>query len=302
MTAKNLFPTGDSNLDKLEAKGDPLERLICHEFSSLDKILLPYSKIWANHVYPRRVGDGALLTEPWQGFGGCHYTALVRLHHALIAKNKILKLTETEAKENDVALVLAVHAACATFWDNLGAAIDNFVHAKVEAKKALGIGVEKRQEKQKCPTCGAEKTEEKVAARTLSDKGNPKLFYAFERRHQFIHSILVPQQIKDGMIVFNLRHYDDAATDWVKNEIVFQNIDTQIELDWSEVLSEFGDSWEKFYSWLHDQDKEMAAAKAPKQPVVASKEVSHDVGSYGGLVKAPLSGTLNTPFSGSKNG
>ena len=276
MTAKNLYPTGDANLDKLEAEGDPMEKLICQELPFLDKVLLPYARIWANHIYPRRVGDGAFLTEAWQRFGGCHYTALVRLHHALVAKNRIIKLTENEVKENDVGLVLAVHSACATFWDNLGAAIDNFAHAREEARKALGIGVEKRKLKQECTTCGSEKTGEKFSARTLSNKENPKLSYAFERRHQFIHSILVPQQIKDGMIVFNLRHYDDAATNWEKDSIVFQNIDTQIESDWSEVLAEFGDSWAKFHSWLHDQDKEKIVAKAPKQTVVAPTESPRD--------------------------
>lgn len=287
----NQSPTIDNAVDKLKREGDPLEKIICRDFDSLQPVLLPYAQLWANHIYPRRIGNGSLLQEAWQNFGGRHYTALIRLHHALTAKNDILELCGDEVPDQDYERLLRVHAACTVFWDNLGAAIDNFARAKVEAKRVLEIRIEKRKKKEVCPACGSEKTDEKFVARTLSDTENPKLSYAFERRHQFIHSILVPKQIKDGMIVFNLCHYDDVATSWTRPDEKFDHIGSKIEADWDEVLTEFGNSWQTFYAWLQEKDTN---ARTVKSVSGGGSIESFDVGN-----SDPLSGFKGeTPPSG----
>jgi hypothetical protein len=246
-------------------------------------------------------------------FAGCHYTALVRLHHALMAKREIIatckKAEESgkhDATEEDYFRLLSVHAACTSFWDNLGASIDNFVHAQEEAKTALALKREKRQEIPACPKCGAKpEPKEKFVARTLSQAKNPKLYYAFERRHQFIHSILVPHRIDGGMIVFNLRHYDDAATDWSKDVQVLQDIDSQIQKDWDEVLAEFGATWSAFDAWINAEDKDCpklneqeAAAPAPTEPSASN----HSYSEFAPKPQEKPATTFTSPISGSKSG
>ncbi|MEI7731005.1 MAG: hypothetical protein WCO56_15625 [Verrucomicrobiota bacterium] len=280
--------TGNNDFDRLQTKGDPLEVLICREFDELSLVLLPYSRVWSRHIFTRRIKDGSEVIPEWMPFAGCHYTALVRLHHALIAKREIIAICKKaeesgkhDATEEDYFSLLSVHAACTSFWDNLGASIDNFVHAQEEAKTVLALKKEKRQEIPVCPKCGAKpELKEKFAARTLSQAKNPKLYYAFERRHQFIHSILVPHRIDGGMIVFNLRHYDDAATDWSKDVQVWQNIDSQVNEDWGNVLKEFGDTWAGFDSWIKAEDKDCPIVRTRESAPGATTESSESFGSF----------------------
>lgn len=305
--------TGDKDFDRLQAKGDPLEVLICRDLHELSLVLLPYARVWSRHIFTRRVGDGSEVVPEWMPFAGCHYTALVRLHHAVMAKRKIIatckKAGESgkhEATEDDYFRLLSVHAACTSFWDNLGASIDNFVHAREEAKTALTVNKEKRQQIPACPKCGAKaEPKEKFVARTLSQAKNPKLYYAFERRHQFIHSILVPHRIDGGMVVFNLRHYDDAATDWSKDVQVWQSIDSQIQKDWDEVMAEFGTTWSAFDAWIQAEDKhrpkcddQEAAVPTPNEPSASN----HSLTEFAAKPQAKPATTFTYPISGSKTG
>lgn len=305
--------TGDKDFDRLQTKGDPLEVLICHELDELSLVLLPYARIWSRHIFTRRINDGSEVVPEWMPFAGCHYTALVRLHHALMAKRKIIALCKKadesgkhDATEEDYFRLLSVHAACTSFWDNMGASIDNFVEARVAAKTALALRKEKRQEIPACPKCGAKpEPKERFVARTLSQAKNPKLYYAFERRNQFIHSILVPHRIDGGTIVFNLRHYDDAATDWSKDIQVWQNIDSQIQKDWEEVMAELGATWSAFDAWMQAQDKDRPKLAEDDATVQTPTEPS--AGNFIHIESAPKpqskpATTFTTPISGSKTG
>jgi DNA-directed RNA polymerase subunit M/transcription elongation factor TFIIS len=305
--------TGDKDFDRLQTKGDPLEVLICRELDELSLILLPYARVWSRHIFPRRIADGSEVVPEWMPFAGCHYTALVRLHHALSAKRKIIAVCKKaeesgkhEATEEDYTRLLSVHAACTSFWDNLGASIDNFVHAQEEAKTALAFKKEKRQEISACPKCGAKaELKEKFVARTLSQAKNPKLYYAFERRHQFIHSILIPHRIEGGMIVFNLRHYDDAATDWSKDVYVWQNIDSQIQKDWDEVMAEFGATWSAFDAWIQANDKDhpnLDEHEAAVQTPIEPRSSDHSYSEFAPKPPGKPATTFSHPISGSKTG
>jgi hypothetical protein len=236
----------DQNLNLLATQGDPLERLICRDFDSLALVLASYASIWARHIYPRRIRNGAFIVNEWLPFAGRHYTALLRLHHAFIARRTIVSLCheasaeiDSGIKEGAYARLLEIHSSCAAFWENLGASIDNFFEAKREATKLLFPKAEILQGHR---------------GRTVSEVRNPKLYYAFGRRSQFIHSILVPVKLEDGMVTFNLVHYDDENTNWHVDREVMQNIDSQIENDWASVLVEFGNEWAGFSSWLDEND------------------------------------------------
>lgn len=302
------FPTGDQKLDNLHQYGDPLESLICEDLESLQIILIPYSQVWSGHIRPHRKEDGAFLDEKWQKFGARHYTALVRLHHAMVAKNQILDLCKSDIMDDDYALLLQVHSACAGFYDNLGAAIDNFVRAREEAQKALSIEAAKRKEKTECKECGAVMGDEKFAARTLSSAESPTLFYAFERRHQFIHSIIVPQKIVGGEILFNLKHFDDVATDWLEDRVDYTRIDSKIQSDWESILSEFGNRWGRLYSLLQEHDKIQLGSQASAPVGVKSndamppKQVDFSSLSGQSLTASPLSGSRPTSPSGNYMG
>ena len=300
-TAKDsVFPTGDEHLDKLHQIGDPLERLICEDFASLQNVLLPYSRVWGGHIEPRRKGDGALLQEEWQKFGGRHYTALIRLHHAMTAKNQILELCDAEIQDEDYERLLEVHSACTSLWDNLGAAIDNFVRAREEAKRVLGVGIAKRKASSNCDACGAIESDEDFEARALSPETNPKLYYAFQRRHQFIHSIIVPQKIEGGMIVFNLTHLKQVATDWTEEEIRYECVDSKIKTDWEDILIEFGNEWAALHSWLSEKDKPELANASSEAPVNSAPVELNDYSALFGksMTSTPLSGSRTTPPSG----
>lgn len=247
--------TGDEYLDSLATCGDPLERLICGDFQSLNLVLQPYSKIWKDHILHRRVEGGAFLIEEWQEFGGRHYTALIRLHHAMWAKDEIMQLC-SEAEMDGYFKLLKVHSACANFWDNLGASIDNFMKAKTEAKKLLESTSVKRVPKAKCDHCGAVKPDSKFEGKTLSSLEHPKLDYAFQRRNQFIHSIIVPHQIQNGEIIFDLKHFDDETTTWRNEGYCRQELGSKIQEDWAAIITEFGNSWGALYSYLQQHDKD----------------------------------------------
>lgn len=300
----SVFPTGDEHLDKLHKIGDPLERLICEDLESLQNVLLPYARVWAGHIEPRRKDEGALLQAEWQKFGGRHYTALIRLHHAYAAKNQILELCNEEIRDDNYERLLEVHSACTSLWDNLGAAIDNFVRAREEARRVLGIGVGKRKTNSKCGTCGANESEENFEARALSPEANPKLYYAFQRRHQFIHSIIVPQKIEGGMIVFNLTHFKQIATDWTEEEMRYECIDSKMQRDWDEILLEFGNEWAALSSWLAEKDEPRPANASSAGSANSAPIELNDYSSLIGksTTSNPLSGSRTTPPSGTYNG
>lgn len=299
--------TGDDYLDSLATRGDPLERLICDDFEPLNLVLQPYSKIWKDHILHRRIEGGAFLSQDWQEFGGRHYTALIRLHHAMCAKNEIMHYC-TETEMDNYLRLLKVHSACSTFWDNLGASIDNFKKARTEAKKLLESVSVKRPAQDKCHLCGAVKPDSKFEGKTLSSLEYPKLEYAFQRRNQFIHSIIVPHQIQDGEIVFDLKHFDDETTTWRNEGYSKQELGSKIEDDWSAIVIEFGNAWGKLYSYLREHDKQRPTEQNSEQTlgnaaatytVIGAENVTLS-GGQKMILPNPSGFTFTTPASSSR--
>jgi hypothetical protein len=243
----------DSNMQRLAQEGDPFERLISGESVSLFQVLSPYARVWLHHIFPRRVGDGSHIVEEWQPFASSHYTALIRLYHAYCSKKELIslctlaqKVDHNKTTAQDYELLLRIHSTCAAFWENLGSSIDNFAHAWDDARRLFLVNAK---------TVG-ENGDEKISGRTISPDEFPQLSYAFDRRTQFIHSVLVPKKFLDGQVIFNLRHYDEEKTTWLKGVEEIEAIDTQIETDWESILKEFGGAWEKLYSWVQSRDKD----------------------------------------------
>jgi hypothetical protein len=287
----------DPNLARLEKDGDPLEILICQARDQLFPVLSPYARVWAQHVFPRRVGDGSLLVDEWMPFGSDHYTALIRLHHAYCAKGRLLALCKKaeEVKDrkptaDDYALLLHVHATCAAFWENLGSAIDNFAHVWDDARRIL-LGNAKNP--------GTTEGDEPIAFKGISADRYPLLNYAYDRRTQFIHSALVPKRFVDGMVVFNLRHYDDKATDWLPETEVIEAVDAQIVKEWEAVLKELGLAWERLFSWLQSKDKKRPEAKVEQLRAEAFASIRYADQSDRGFPPANAAITFTTPPSGS---
>ncbi len=245
----------DPCLILLQEAGDPFEKLICQSAVALLPVLHPYAHVWAEHVEPRREGDGSQISAEWMPFGGSHYTALIRLYHACRAKESLLYLCKSIdgtkyriPTAEDYAVLLEIQAVCAAFWENLGSAIDNFAHAWDDARRIL-VGNAKN--------VGAN-GDEPISGKTISDVKYKNLNQAFARRTQYIHWRLVPKRLEDGRVEFNLRHYDDEKTVWLPEIEEIKALDVQIQQVWNDVLNELSSAWWKLFSWLQSKDKDHA--------------------------------------------
>jgi hypothetical protein len=289
--------TGDDCLDSLATQGDSLEREICCDCWPLFLAIQPYSRIWKNHILPRRVGDGAFLTDDWQEFGGRHYTALIRLHHAYCAKEEIVQLCN---EAGDYSKLLRVHSACTAFWNNIGASIDNFMNARSAAKKLMERVSEKRNLQNKCEACGGVIKDLKFEGKTVPALDYPHLDYAFQRRNQFIHSIVVPHDIVGDKIVFGLEHFDDEVTKWSSMAFSKQELGSKIEADWNDVLKQIGNAWESLYSYLQEHDKVRPIEKHSTESTCGDGSVDYKyrrsekkpMSSSGSMETAPVSGVM----------
>ena len=125
----------------LQAEGDPLERVITCFADLLAPVIYTYANVWADIVRPQRQGDGSVVQESWMPFAGSHYTALIRLYHALQSKLAIEAVSQ-QFEDGDLRaeLLLDAHAHTAAFWENLGSCIDNLALALEDARCALNEG------------------------------------------------------------------------------------------------------------------------------------------------------------------
>lgn len=248
--------THQNSVQELSHSGDQFERLICQHNDDLHQILAPYSQIWIEHIYPRRIGDGSSLEEGWMSFGGSHYTALIRLHHADESRKEVIKLcnelqsTATRGVHADnFAKLLRLHAASAAMWENLGAAIDNFRLARFEAAKL--VKHKQPETIKRCPKCDKPLDQEyKTTGTPLSEVANPKLYFAYQRRTQFIHSRIVPIQITEGIVEFNLIHFQDERTQWPPTAVKLKQLDHVVLAEWESIIMEFASEWWELHSLL----------------------------------------------------
>lgn len=266
-TAGSTHEAPQSALDLLKAEGDWFEVLICSEKEHLDLVLLPYAEVWAHHLRSKRINGGAQLQPEWMPFGGSHYTALIRLHHAHRAKQKIMELCRHfqsvpngNLKEGDYAVLLDIHAACAAFWENLGSTIDNLRCAFFEAMRVVGDKSIDWKRGKVCAECGQSlEPQFKTKAGPLRASDLPALYRAYQRRTQFIHSRLVTKVVDSGRVFFNAMDYSDENTKWPAEEVKPARLEEVLEQGWTEVLQELSSEWWTLHSWLQKHDKKSVA-------------------------------------------
>lgn len=239
-------------------QGDPIERRICFDEEALCSVIYTYASIWADFVYPRRIGDGSAVALEWMPFAGSHYTAIVRLHHAYRAKQQLAGLSQQlAAGKHDVDRLIDAHAATASFWENLGSCIDNLALAHEDAGLIERLGVD---EDEKVEGSGGRKLL-KMKYATIGE--------AYDRRTQFIHSRLVPQKIQDGALVFNVRLLQTKETYWpAKHGVEDEFVDDFHDAFWLKFMRELGDAWGSFYSWLRNKYGEPIETSPIQLPAV----------------------------------
>ena len=174
----------ENTIPVLERSGDPLEREICRHEEDLRIVLQPYSEIWFNHVFVRRIGNGSRVAKEWMNFAGSHYSAIMRVYHALVSLRRLDQLAIAQIPETETGeFLLKVHQHWASYWEHIGSAIDNLALAFEDCQPPI-IKVEARKE--------------------LTGKYS-EIEYAYNRRTQFIHSRIVPAIVRDGIVTFRIR-------------------------------------------------------------------------------------------------
>lgn len=207
----------------LKAYGDPLEKAIAADHEGMEAVIYPYAGVWAEHVLSRRTDDHTDLKVPaWRPFACHHYTAVVRVYHAQQALREIRAAAGYMATHpHDWGALLRLHRELASFWENLGSAIDNLESA---CRQAPGVGWD------------PPRTEE--------------LKYAYDRRTQFVHSRLVPVSNVDGSIELNLSVFHTETTTWERARGKAEWVDRFHDDKWTKVRAELANLWQALRSKL----------------------------------------------------
>ncbi len=241
------------SINLLGRHGDPLEREIVRTAAdALVTVIEPYSTVWATHVFQRRLPDAGYSRVPaeWMDFAGSHYTALIRLYHAFKALSSLKRACEVELTADIGARLLEIHELTASYWWNIGAAIDTLGSAFSDAP------------------C----TKLKKGSGSKWLKINfPDLATSYDRRTQFIHSRIVPISVDGGMPVFCFQQLKSDENDggdqpkytpWDvqfagRHELVGDFYDTH----WPKFLSAARDAWFHLQRWLRDTDNDIPATR-----------------------------------------
>jgi hypothetical protein len=220
-------------IDLLRTRGDPLERVIVDSWATISQVLNPYAGVWAHHVYPRRnPHNPSVVTDAWMPFTGSHYTAIVRVYHALKKWERIQFIChEFAAGSKSGELLLEAHEVFASFWEHIGTAIDNLARCFEDA-----------------PCINKENGSKYVQIHYK------KVDEAYDRRTQFIHSRLVPMGVDGGMLFFNSELFKQKNTNW-REKFVRPTIATDYYEDvWTSFMKDMSDLWSHLLEWLRNVD------------------------------------------------
>jgi hypothetical protein len=249
----------ENTIPVLELSGDPLEREVCRHIEDLRIVLQPYSEIWFNHIFVRRVEDGARIADQWMNFAGSHYSALMRVFHALVSFRRLNELAIAEVPEASTgAFLLDVHQHWASYWEHIGSAIDNLALAFEDCRPPI-IKEEARKE--------------------LMGKF-PDIEYAYNRRTQFIHSRIVPAIAREGIVTFRIRtaerayrHLEPKESRWdfpYDMELILGDV---LPEEWQRFLNAMEDVWNWLLSELRNRDDGRLIAMAVRFGGMSGPEV-----------------------------
>jgi len=254
----------DDNLRSLEKWGDPLEQAIV-ENEALLPVLVPYACIWARHLLVRRDKQHRYVkSEEWYEFGAHHYTALIRVENAYRSLRQIREACCTLRQQTDAKeALLDLHLAIASFWENLGCAIENL-------EKAL---------------------QKIVRSGTLARQGAVER--AFAKRSRLIHGLIVPVATNDQSIEFYVSHLEDEddKKGWHQpKERTTEWVEQHHDDEWVAILAGLASAWESVNSQL-------PSAPQPENPISWFAETSPlDAGIRLAALSGTLPPTLDTDF------
>lgn len=231
----------DDRILDLEKYGDPLEQEICRHVDQLRVVLQPYTEVWFNHIVVRRIKDNSCVEEAWMNFAGSHYSAILRVFHAYRSLNVLNNYALREVTKDDLGVfLLDVHREWASFWENIGSAIDNLALAFQDSIPPM-IKDDARD--------------------VLTDKYED-LGYAYDRRTQFIHSRIVPASSRDGLLTFRVRttdrthrHLEPKETNWdlpYDKELAIGDV---LPEEWNKFLVAMSNAWYWLVSELRSKDQ-----------------------------------------------
>ena len=230
----------DDTIPVLAKYGDPLEQEICRHVDQLRIVLQPYSEVWFNHVVVRRVDDNSQVEEAWMNFAGSHYSAILRVFHAYRSLCTLNDYALREVTADDVGkFLLDVHREWASFWENIGSAIDNLALAFQDSVPPVL----------------------KDDARDVLTGKYADIGYAYDRRTQFIHSRIVPAYSHDGLLTFRVRteerkqrQLEPKESNWglpYDGELAIGDI---LPKEWDRFLLAMKDAWCWLVSELRSKD------------------------------------------------
>jgi hypothetical protein len=179
-------------------------------------------------------------------FAGSHYTALIRVFHALGKYRAILRCCHEFGDGNrSLEPLLGVHDAVAGFWEHIGSAIDNLALCFKDAP-CLALG-------------------EREGSKYLQ-KRYAFLDHCYDRRTQLIHSRLIPKGLDGGICYFNVRLLERKSSDWREQFERREIVEDHYTDHWHRFLGEIGDAWEHLRNWLRNEDKGRPVFEALQAP------------------------------------
>ena len=212
-----------SGIEFIQSHGDTFERAMFSDVDFAQKFHL-YPEVWSKCILPnRRPGTISLADVNWIEFAGRHYTTIIRCWNAWESHKNIVCQCELSIVDSTPLEYLRLHSTLFEFFCLCGSAIDN-----------LGY------------TFGAKPLEcMRAFEETKSRKhGENDLKWFYERRNQFIHSIIVPCFQNDGLPTIDLNLFADSKTVWESERpLDLRSVGDVIEKYWKTFVEEMTAAW-----------------------------------------------------------
>jgi hypothetical protein len=241
-------------IEQLERYGDPLEKgILTIAFDEFCGLLEPYAGIWSRYIVAHRIGDGSHVNDRRMNFASSHYSALIRIHNAWGALQRIRDLTAECISDSDGAALLNLQASTASFWWALGSAVDN-----------LGQAVEAFP--------GSTLTGQDAGKKFLAGKVE-YLGYLYDRRTQQVHSRIVPIGAAEGCSAFDYRYMDRGHrsalpkhTEWTQDFNSPKDLEHFYDERWHEAKRELSRAWWAVTQFLDEISGQPLARQQQESP------------------------------------
>lgn len=211
-----------------------------------------YVVVWNAVVLPNRDPSyPTLAIEPWRGFGGHHYSAIVRCWNAYRAKKRFAEqCVQAAAGDDKAGALLDLHEHYVAFFCSIGGAYDNlsstFSTQQVNAPLAFADAVG-----------------------SATKPGTLKWFY--ERRTQAVHKLVIPCFLKNGVPCFDRSAFSDPDVKWDQLTNDIHEFDEAIEQLWLQLIGEFKRCWSRLLDVLKAKQSHLFTSTGPIKIVSISE-------------------------------